>query len=88
MTTYTLSEARKHFPEIIEKSHSLFEEFVISKKGRPAAVIVDYELFASMKETLSIVLNQKLAKKLRQAREDLKHGHGKSWKTLREELEK
>ncbi len=86
MTTYTLTEARKHFPEIIDKSHRLFEEFVVSKKGVPTAVIVDYDLFEGMKETLNLVLDKKLYTRLKKAREESKSGAGKSWMTLRKEL--
>ena len=86
MTTYTLSQARKHFPELIDKSHKLFEEYVISRKGVPTAVIVDYDLFEGIKETLSIVLDKKLAQRLRKAREDMRVQAGKNWKDLRKEM--
>jgi prevent-host-death family protein len=86
MTTYTLSQARRHFPELIDKSHRFFEEYVISRKGIPTAVIVDYDLFEGIKETLNIVLNKKLATRLRKARQEVKAGHGKSWTLLRKEL--
>ena len=86
MTTYTLSQARKHFPELVDKSHKLFEEYVISRKGVPTAVIVDYDLFEGIKETLNIVLDKKLVQRLRKAREELKAGHGKNWSELRKEL--
>jgi prevent-host-death family protein len=87
MTTYTLTEARKHFPDLIEKSHELFEQFIISRKGVPAAVIVDYDLFESMKETLNIVLDRKLAQRLRETRKDIKKSkEGKNWSALRQEL--
>jgi prevent-host-death family protein len=86
MTTYTLTEARKHFPEIIDKTHRLFEEFVVSKKGIPTAVIVDYDLFEGMKETLNLVLDKKLYTRLKKAREESKLGAGKSWAQLRKEM--
>ena len=86
MTTYTLSQARKHFPELVEKSHKLFEEYVISRKGIPTAVIVDYDFFEGIKETLDIVLDKKLVQRLRKAREEAKAGAGKSWTDLRKEL--
>ena len=86
MTTYTLSQARKHFPELVDRSHKLFEEYVISRKGVPTAVIVDYDLFEGIKETLNIVLNKKLVQRLRKAREEMKAGAGKSWTELRKEL--
>ena len=87
MTTYTLTEARKHFPDLIDKSHKMFEEFVISRNGMPTAVIVDYTLFESMKETLNITLDRKLAQRLREARKEIKNRkEGKSWPLLRKEL--
>ena len=86
MTTYTLSQARRHFPELVDKSHKLFEEYVISRKGVPTAVIVDYDFFEGLKETLHIVLDKKLVRRLRKAREEMKAGAGKSWTDLRKEL--
>ncbi len=87
MTTYTLSQARRHFPELVDKSHKLFEEYVISRKGIPTAVIVDYDFFEGIKETLNIVLNKKLVQRLRKAREESKAGSGKDWFVLRKELD-
>ena len=86
MTTFTLTEARKHFPELVDKSHRLFEEYVISKKGIPTAVVVDYDLYESMKETLSITLDKKLSAHLRKARQEMRGGAGKDWKSFRKEL--
>jgi prevent-host-death family protein len=86
MTTITLSEARKNFPEIVEKSHKLFKEYVISKKGVPTAVLVDYEIYESMKETLRISLDKKLSSRLRKARQEMRSGQGREWKTFKKDL--
>ena len=43
--------------ELVENVHSTDEEVIITKNGRPAAVLVSPEEFESWKETLDIKAN-------------------------------
>ena len=54
METLSLSEAKMKLSELIEKVQSTDEEVVITKNGRPAAVLVSPDEFESWRETIAI----------------------------------
>ncbi|MBW2656695.1 MAG: type II toxin-antitoxin system Phd/YefM family antitoxin [Deltaproteobacteria bacterium] len=54
MRTLSLSEAKMKLSELIDRVHSTDEEVVITKNGRPAAVLISPDEFESWKETITI----------------------------------
>ena len=54
MKTLSLSEAKMKLSELIENVYSTDEEIVITKNGRPAAVLVSPDKYESWKETADI----------------------------------
>ena len=54
MKTLSLSEVKMKLSELIENVHSTDEEIVITKNGRPSAVLVSPDEFDSWKETIDI----------------------------------
>ena len=54
METLSLSEAKMKLSELIEKVQSTDAEFVITKNGRPAAVLVSPDEFEGWRETITI----------------------------------
>jgi prevent-host-death family protein len=54
METLSLSEAKMKLSELIERVHSTDTEVVITKNGRPAAVLISPDEFEGWKETIAI----------------------------------
>ncbi len=54
METLSLSEAKMKLSELIDRVQSTDAEVVITKNGRPAAVLVSPDEFDGWRETLSI----------------------------------
>ena len=54
MDTLSLSEAKMKLSELIERVQSTDAEIVITKNGRPAAVLVTPDEFESWRETIAI----------------------------------
>jgi prevent-host-death family protein len=54
MVTLSLSEAKMKLSELIEKVQSTDLEVVITKNGRPAAVLVSPDEFEGWRETIAI----------------------------------
>lgn len=54
MKTLPLSEAKTKLSSLVEKVRTRDEEIVITKNGRPAAVLVSPDEFDSWKETVAI----------------------------------
>jgi len=54
METLSLSEAKINLSRLVDKVNTTDEEIVITKNGRPAAVLVSPDEFEGWKETLLI----------------------------------
>ena len=72
MKILSLSEAKMKLSELVEAVYSTDEEIVITKNGRPAAVLVSPEEFESWKETIEIASSPDLMDEIRQGLEALK----------------
>ena len=65
MKTLSLSEAKMKLSELIERIYSTDEEVVITKNGRPAAVLVSPDEFESWKETIYILSSSDLMNEIK-----------------------
>jgi len=72
MKTISLSEAKLKLSELVENVYSTNEEVIITKTGRPAAVLVSPEEFESWKETLVIKANADLMDEIKKSLAALK----------------
>ena len=65
MKTLSLSEAKARLSGLIEDVESRDEEIVITRNGRPAAVLVSPEEYDSWKETRAIRADKDLMREIR-----------------------
>lgn len=65
MKTLSLSEVKMKLSELVDRVHSTDEEIVITKNGRPAAVLVSPGEFESWKETIEILSSPDLMEEIR-----------------------
>lgn len=72
MKTLSLSEAKMKLSELIENVYSTDEEVVITKNGRPAAVLVSPDEFESWKETIDIESSSDLMDEIKKGLSALK----------------
>jgi prevent-host-death family protein len=72
MKILSLSEAKMKLSELVENVYSTDEEVIITKNGRPAAVLVSPEEFESWKETLDIKANAELMDEIKKGLAALK----------------
>ena len=66
MKILSLSEAKMKLSELVEAVYSTDEEIVITKNGRPAAILVSPEEFESWKETIAIASSADLMDEIKQ----------------------
>jgi prevent-host-death family protein len=83
MKTLSLSEAKMKLSELVDKVQHTDEEVVITRNGRPAAVLISPDELESMRETLQIKADRDLMKEIRAG---LKALRGKSKLYTLEEL--
>lgn len=65
MKTFPLSEAKTKLSGLVEKVHSRDEEIVITRNGRPVAVLVSPDEFDSWKETVAIRADTALMREIK-----------------------
>lgn len=76
MATITLSitEVRNKFLTLIREAKELLEEIIITKNGKPEAVLMSYEEYEGWLETLEITRDPELMAGIREAKADIKAG--------------
>jgi len=65
MKTLSLSEAKANLSGLIEDVERRDEEVVITKNGRPAAVLVSPDEYESWKETLAVRSDKNLMREIK-----------------------
>ena len=65
MKTFPLSEAKTKLSGLVEKVRSRDEEIVITRNGRPVAVLVSPDEFDSWKETVAIRADTALMREIK-----------------------
>ena len=73
-TTLSITEARNNLLDLIRKTKDLMERVIITKNGKPEAVLISYDEYESWLETLEITQDTKLMKEIAEAKEDIKAG--------------
>ena len=66
METMSLSEAKMKLSKLVDKVSTTDEEIVITKNGRPAAVLISPDEFEGWKETLFIRYDPSFVKEIKE----------------------
>lgn len=72
MKTLPLSEAKSQLSGLVEQVRALDEQVVITRNGRPAAVLVSADEFERWKETIEVRGDAALMKEIRAGLRELK----------------
>jgi prevent-host-death family protein len=72
MKALSVSEAKMKLSGLIDTVNATDEEIVITKNGRPAAVLVSPEEFESLKETVAVRSDSALMKEIKKGLRTLK----------------
>jgi antitoxin YefM len=72
MKVLSVSEAKMKLSGLIETINATDEEIMITKNGRPAAVLVSAEEFESLKETIAVRSDLSLMKEIKKGLRALK----------------
>ena len=82
----TLTEARNGLSQLLDDLERHHEHVVITRNGRPAAVLVPAEEQEAIEETLEILQDEELLSALRQSEGDVAAGRLTTLAELRREL--
>jgi antitoxin YefM len=72
MKTLSLSEAKMKLSQLVESVNATDEEVVITKNGRPAAVLVSPDEFEGWRETLAVRSDPAMMKEIQKGLASLK----------------
>jgi prevent-host-death family protein len=74
MKTLPLAEAKAKLSALVDRVAATDEEVLITRNGRPAAVLVSLDEYESWKETREIKSDRALMREIRRGLRDLRKG--------------
>lgn len=72
--TVPFTEAKAHLSELVDRVSREHERFVVTRNGRPAAVLVSPEELESLEETVQILQDRRLLESIRKSRLEAAEG--------------
>jgi len=66
--TLPVSAVKTHLPSIVAGVEEREEEVVVTRNGRPAAVLVNYQEYARLKATLDVLSDPEMMRQIRESR--------------------
>ena len=81
--TMPISEVKTRLPELISGVQEREEEIVVTRNGKPAAVLVNYDDYERLKDTLDVLSDPALMKQVGQSKRFYaKEGLGESFEAV------
>lgn len=80
--TIPVSEARQNLPELMTRLRKLMDRIIITRKGKPEAVIMAFDEYESWVETLELTAKEETVKAIRDGLADLKAGRSRSFEEV------
>jgi prevent-host-death family protein len=74
MTVEPLRAVRDHLSDFVDRAEREHERVIVTRNGRPAAVLIGYDDLAALEETLEILGNPQALAELAAAREEVATG--------------
>ncbi len=74
--TLPISAVKAHLPELVDGVEERDEEIVVTRNGRPAAVIVSCAELARLRETIDVLSDPGMMRQIRESQASYPHGTG------------
>jgi prevent-host-death family protein len=74
MSVEPLRAVRDHLSEFVDRAEREHERVVVTRNGRPAAVLIGYDDLAALEETLEILSDPESLAGVREARDEVTRG--------------
>ena len=84
--TVPFSEARARLTELLDEVNERHEHVVITRNGRPAAVVLSNDEYEALAETLDVLKDDEALEALRESEADVRAGRVYSLAEVRREL--
>ncbi|MHB1341972.1 MAG: type II toxin-antitoxin system Phd/YefM family antitoxin [Coriobacteriia bacterium] len=83
---YSLAHTKAHLSEIIDEVEATQDTVIITRRGRPAAVILGMDEFESIMETLDLLATPGAMEEIRQALADVAAGNYSTAEQIKQDL--
>jgi prevent-host-death family protein len=80
--TIAVSEARQNLPELVTRMRTLLDRVVITRNGKPEAVMMAFEEYESWVETLELMSRPETVRGIREGLADLSAGRARSFEEV------
>ncbi len=84
--TLPITTARAKLTQLVDKANKRLDEYIITVKGLPAAVLISAAEYESWQETNEIMADKELLKAIKEGEEDIKKGNYVTLEQLKKEL--
>ena len=84
--TIPLTELRPKLPEVMDRVSKYFDRCIITRHGKPEAVMLSIEDYESILETLEIQSDKSLMRRIKKAQRELEAGKGIPLEKVKREL--
>jgi len=84
--TLPITKAREELTTLVDRANRYLDDYIITVKGYPAAVLMSAAEFQSWKETDEIESNSGLLRAINEGEEDFKKGRYITFEQLKKEL--
>ena len=71
----SLKQLRPRLPKVISEIDSKMDRFIITKRGKPVALMMSIDDYESLIETLDILADRKLIKRIKEAEIEVRKGN-------------
>ncbi|MFT5208252.1 MAG: antitoxin YefM [Candidatus Omnitrophota bacterium] len=69
-----VTELKPKLLRVITQAHEIGQEYIVTKNGKPAAVIMNFDEWESWKETMDILSDQKAMQRIQKSTAFFKKG--------------
>lgn len=84
--TITLKELRPSLPKVISRIDGKMDRYVVTRRGKPVAVMLSPDDYESLIETLDILSDKKAVVRIRKGEAEARRGLARPWKDVKKEL--
>lgn len=86
VNTISIRELRPKLAGVLEAVHNRFDRYIITRRGRPEAILMSVQDYEGILETSEIQADKPLMRRLKKAESELKKGKGVSLEKAKREL--
>ena len=88
VNTITLKELRPELPKVIERIDTRFDRYIVTRRGKPVCIMMGVDDYESMVETMEILADKDLVKRIKMAEANYHAGKSIPWEKALKELDR